>query len=385
MNRVIFCVCLLFILVLWVAPSGIIAQSKPPPFNQVPKSDPNDDERLCVADKKPLANDKYCKYYAGYKINVDTNNAKAEDYRNQMIDLLQVQIDEYYAGYKNGHVKNTKWFQSVLDILGVGLAFTGNIVGGIRTKTVLAATSSAFQAGRNSVNERFDLLKQQILINKMNANRTNQWARIVGRKGDGVSAFGWDSAKAEMQQYFFRGSFEDALDSLVDDTGAQVRESQQNLQHVLSAVSNTELTAKLINFTDYLVPMNKTALQLDAEIAAISPIILALPLGAAKVQKQAEEADLKAKKTALLENYKNILTAIKVGGDFDIIDQKIRGKYPAAVVGLYDTYFGNLKATPPTITADQYDFILTKINAVVGEDAVLNRRFMEILKTHKLP
>lgn len=366
-------------------------------LNKNPKSDPNDDENLCKVSEKPLENDKFCSYYRDYVRNVDDNPAAAAEYRNRMIDLLKVQIDEYYNEHKNGRVKKTKWFQTVLDILGVGLAFTGNIVGGSRSKTVLAATAGAFQAGRNSVNDRFELLQQQILINKMNANRLEQWARIVGLKNSTVSEFSWDNAKGELQQYLFRGSFIDALDSLVQQTGAQVQVQQTNLNNVLKAVTQTALAAKLKNFTGYIRPLNERAIKLDADIAAIALEIasnIALlgvpapaPLPAAILAKQVKKTELQTKKDNLMENYKNIWLAIQVGGDFDVIDQKIRTKFAAAlpVITRYDAFLTNFKNTPAVLTADDYDFVLTKVNAVIGDDDELDKRFLDILNTNKLP
>jgi hypothetical protein len=356
---------------IFIIPSNANAQIGGITSNKM-EENPNDDEKLCNSTNEWATNNSFCNYYSNYKTNVDTNKPKAQEYRNRMIDLLKIQIDDIYNNHKNGRVTHTKWFQTILDILGIGLAFSGNIVGGLRNKTVLAATSGSFQAGRNSVNDRFHLLQQQILINKMSANRLDQWANIVGKKKLGVDEFSWDNAKADLQQYLFRGSFTDALDSLVEQTGAQVQTAQSNLNVVLNAVSQTVLTAKLKNFKEYLVPMNTMASKLDAEI------------------KQTTDADKKSelekKKASLLENYRNICLGIKIGGDFAVLDQKVRTTYGStpSVMTPYDNVFNNIQSNPSVITFADYDFALASINEFAGKETDLNNRFLAILQLYKI-
>lgn len=391
-----------FVLVQMVTPIQINAQGKKPSiFSNNPQSDPNDDEKLCAAGGA-LANDKFCTNFKGYNDNVDTNKPQAIEYRNRMIDLLKYQIDEYYDAHIHGRVVKTKWFQTVLDILGIGLAFSGNIVGGLRSKTVLAATAGSFQAGRNSVNDRFFLLQQQILINKMNSNRLNQWAAIVAKKNDGVNAneYSWDSAKTDLQHYLFLGSFTNALDSLVEQTGAQVQTAQTNLNFVLKAVSQTTLANKITNFTGYIRPMFAMAGKLDSDIAAKQAEVAAAKLAAgiavgaplpvpvppAIAAKIAETTALEAKKTSLLKNYNNIFVALKISGDFAVIDQKLKAKYSAtpAVMTPYNNVFNNLETNPGVITQSDYDLALTSINEFAGEDDEMNKRFLAILDLYKI-
>jgi hypothetical protein len=375
----------------FVFPSELNAQVGGKTLGDKLEDNPNDDEKLCNPNNREKYN-KFCEYYKNYKDSTDTNNVKAAEYRNRMIDLLKVQIDDHYNDHKNGRVTHTKWFQTILDILGVGLAFTGNIVGGLRTKTVLAATSGSFQAGRNSVNDRFHLLQQQILINKMNSNRLDQWAKIIDRKKLDINDFSWDNAKAELQQYLFRGSFTDALDSLVEQTGAQVQISQTNLTNVvLKAVSQNTLAAKLQNFNGYFVPMNSMGKKLDADIevkkAEIQAAKDAKPLVQADIDKKTtEKVELEVKKTNLLENYKNIFTAIVASGDLDDINKQLRAKYSetSTVMTPYDKVFQNLITNPSVITFDDYDKTLASINEFAVKDVEMNKRFLAILQLYKI-
>lgn len=447
MKKLYFSFLLLFAFfsIVTLLPISTSAQDKPSIFNSKPKKDKNDDQILCggiiierdvktgkitrtVSEESTgeLSGEKFCTYYANYEVNLETNPAKAAEWRNRMIDLIRVQIDEYYDGHKNGRTAKTKWFQTVLDILGVGLAFSGNIVGGARSKTVLAATAGAFQAGRNAVNDRFQLLQYQILINKMNSNRIDQWEKIVLLKQKPINEFGWDDAKAELQQYLFRGSFNDALDSLVNDTGSEVTEAEKSLSNTLKAISVDKLNDSLLNFKTYIAPLDAEANKLNAEIAAIdgrvktveteiagydnrinelNAEITAASTDAKKdelrtelqtVEKQKSDAVTKktpiekekaapeAKLKSLLDTYKNIWQSIRATGKFEIIDEKIRNLYSGKVISDYDTFLDTFKTNPSALTTVQYDQTLTKVNRVVSEDTELNKEFLTILKANTL-
>jgi hypothetical protein len=57
-------------------------------FSDNPKSDRNDDTRLCEGEKAPLRNDKYCMYYRGYRTNEEANPNLARIYRNKMLYVI---------------------------------------------------------------------------------------------------------------------------------------------------------------------------------------------------------------------------------------------------------------------------------------------------------
>jgi len=377
-------VCIAALLATLMATSQTAGQSKPAVFSENPKPYANDDTKLCGKPAGLIRDDTYCTLYLKYDENFATYPASAKAYRDRMIDLLKLQIDDFYDAHKSGRTVKTKWFQSFLDVLGIGLALSGNIVGGVRPKTVLAATAGAFQAGRNSVNDRFDLLKQQLLINKMNANRLNQWEAITKKKGLPVSEFGWEAAKAELQQYLFRGTFSDALDSLVDETGAHVDEAKKRVKD-REAISETEYKAKQMNFKDYLVPMDALGRKLDANIKSKKEAVDKLTDKDEKDKIEKELAVLIAKKKALIDNYANVWTSLLSGGYYETIEAKIKaefGDYPA-VIDSYNKAIANIRANPPTAGASDYDNVFTKINAVVAADEKLNKSFLDILKANK--
>jgi hypothetical protein len=355
-------------------------------FADKPKSDPNDDEKLCFGDKAPLKNDKYCEFYRQYKDNETTNPPVAAQYRNKMLYNVREQLDKYYDDYKNGRKVKTRWFQTILDILGIGLAFTGTVAGGERVKTVIGAVSGSFQAGRNSINDRFQLLQQQILINKMNSNRLEKWTEIVDRMDENVTDFPWENARVLLQQYFIRGNFEDALDSLVDETGNEVTDAQEKLDRaVLGATKKGELENKTKNFNDYILPRLSKAKELEAKIKKTEKERDEAATDAIRTQKIAELDSLNNQKTNLLKNYQAIATAIVVSGDFPAIDEKFKKKFANSpnVLQKFNTLTANIKNNS-LLSAEDYDQFYLFISGMVGDDEALNTNFLKILEANKL-
>ncbi len=371
---------ILFVLVQLTNPIKSNGQSI---YSDKPKSYRNDDTNLCASGAE-RETEKFCVYYRGYMASETTNPRLAADYRNKMLYVLKKELDFYYDGYKIGREKKTKWFQSVLDILGIGLAFTGTIVNGERAKTVIGAATGSFLAGRDSVNERFKLLQTKILTNKMDANRLEKWAQIVEFMRKDINGFPWDSAREELQQYAIRGTFEDALNSLVDETGAEVTAANNKLE-ILGKVSADELPNLLRNFEGYILPMKQKSDQLNADIVRVTNEIAALPDGDAKTAKRAELATLNAQKDNLIKNYQTISLAILASGDFATIQDKILNKpgLQQAAKDRITTFLTNLK-NKAAIPVDEYDHFLLRVNGAVGSDATLNTNFLKILEGNKL-
>ncbi len=383
-----FCFALLIIVCFSVYLTSPIQANAQSIFSDKPKSDANDDKRLCVGDKAPLRNDKYCQYYLSYRDSEGTNPTLAAEYRNKMLYVVKEQIDAYYDAHKNGRKVKNKWFQTTLDILGIGAAFAANITNGERAKTVIAASLGGFQAGRNTVNERFQLLQIQILINKMNANRLEQWTEILKNSKKDTKDYPWDAARVDLQQYLFRGTFNDALDSLVNETGAEVAAAEKNLQ-IVGAVPKGEFEVKLKAFETYMLPMQKKLDLLFVDIEKFKKEIDILPDGDAKTTKQKELESLNTQKTNLLTNYQTIWLAIIANGDFATIEEKILSK-PGLSEEAKEKFrnftkkIKNKELLEVTEKVNEYDRNLNKVNDAIGLDESLRTNFLKILDAHKL-
>lgn len=352
-------------------------------YSDNPKSYRKDDTKICGGEEGRI-NEKFCVYYRGYRDNETTNPQQALIYRNNMLYVLKREIDDYYEDYKIGREKKTKWFQTVLDILGIGLAFSGTVVRGERAKTVIGAVTGSFLAGRDSVNERFQLLQVKILTNKMESNRLEKWAEILGFMKRGIDEFPWDSAREHLQQYAFRGTYENALNSLVDETGAEVTAARNEVR-VLGEVKQGVFELKIKNFDDYIKPRKVKADELDNKIEKVQKEIDNASSDDIRTAKTSELETLKTQQTNLLKNYQTIVKAILASGDFAVIEENFRDifKNSPNVLNKFNTLLANIK-NDSLLSAKDYDQFLLFINGIVGEDSALNNNFLTILEANKL-
>jgi hypothetical protein len=103
---------------------------------------------------------------------------------------------------------------------------------GERARGIVGAALSGFQGGRTAFNKNFEVLQTQVLINTMNANRADIFTEIVTSSARPSSDYTWYAAKNDLRRYLFAGTFNNALDTLVDQTGANVQQAEENLRAV---------------------------------------------------------------------------------------------------------------------------------------------------------
>jgi hypothetical protein len=240
--------CLMF---LTSSVSIAFGQKKPGSLNQ---GTTPDDKKLCKVkdDQNDLewTNDdsEFCKFYKIYAKNMDDNPATAQKARNRMIDLVQSQIETYYKARKDNRKTLVANLQMIFDILEIGTAAaTGIIKGTLRAKSVLAQALSGFQAGRTAANRNFEILQTQVLINTMKSNRAKIKTEIATGKSRSVDDYSWYKAKDDLTRLLNAGTFSEALDKLVEDTGTDVARAEAELRIVennlvTGAATETDLT-----------------------------------------------------------------------------------------------------------------------------------------------
>jgi hypothetical protein len=199
-----------------------------------------DDSQICGTQGKGYLNGtQFCALYRSYYINLNAGNlAGAQADRNEMIEIVRGQVDTYYKLRKDGRSTKIRWLQTVLDFLEIGGALAITIMNGERAKTIAGAAIGALQGGRTVVNKNFELLQTQVLINKMNTKRAQIFTEIVQAKDKPVraekasDAYSWYQAKNDLRRYLLAGTFDDALDSLVRESGAEVVAAERKLRVV---------------------------------------------------------------------------------------------------------------------------------------------------------
>jgi hypothetical protein len=225
----------------------LIAQKKP---RSVKLDVDGDDRKIC---REELSGSQFCEFFDTYERNKNGNNIgklEARDARNEMIQLVRGQIDTFYKLRKDSRSSKIRVFQTILDFLRIGGDLAVTIMNGERAKTVVSAVLGGIDNGRTSFNKNFQILQTQVLINKMNANRAEIMTEIVGNLNKPISEYSWYAAKNDLRRYLFAGTFDNALDTLVNESGADVANAEQELRNVERRTIVDEATPQGILQTD---------------------------------------------------------------------------------------------------------------------------------------
>src|SRR5262245_47923835 len=221
---------LLSLVICTFASSFAAAQEKPIEFS------PRLDDKLLCSDGNSFNSTEYCEFWRTYTSNRtksdESSRAAAKDARNELIKYVQGRIDSYYEESTNKKKFNRTLLQTIFDVLEIGAAATIGIIKGEHAKDVLAVTLTGFQAARTSLNKNFDLLQTRIVINKMRENRAQILTRIIANLNKPVSDYSWIEAKNDLRQFFYAGTFNNALDSLAAETGAAAQNAETTLRVV---------------------------------------------------------------------------------------------------------------------------------------------------------
>lgn len=166
------------------------------------------------------------------KVKNPAEQDQAKQLRNRLIGIGRDQIDAVFQDFRRGKRTRTQWLQFILDFIEIGASTAISLTNGERAKTVIGEGLSAFQGSRASLNKRFQLEEQQILSNKMIANRAIVMTRILGRLNNNVVDYSWEMARSDLREYFNAGTIENALDSLSASTGEEAQREQTRLSQL---------------------------------------------------------------------------------------------------------------------------------------------------------
>lgn len=216
------------LLIVTLFSSMLMAQKKPTTL----KLDVDtDDMQLCASGGSSISTSQFCVLFRSYYSNLNSGNfAGAQVDRNEMIEIVRGQVDIFYKQRKDGRSTKIRVFQTILDFLRIGGELAVTIMNGERAKTIVGAALSGLNSGQGAFNKNFQILQTQVLINKMNANRAEIMTEILTRKSLGPRDYSWYGAKNDLRRYLFAGTFDNALDTLVNETGSEVVKAEENLK-----------------------------------------------------------------------------------------------------------------------------------------------------------
>ncbi|MDX6382685.1 MAG: hypothetical protein QOK48_258 [Blastocatellia bacterium] len=152
--------------------------------------------------------------------------------RNRLIYIGVEQIDTVFNEYRKKSRKRNDLLNFLFDFLEIGVSTTIGIINGERAKSVLAEALTGFKGSRTAANKNFHLMETQIIFNKMVTNRSKTLVIIYKKMNEDTVSYPWERARTDLKNYFFAGTFDDALNSLSIDTGAEASEAVKTIQEL---------------------------------------------------------------------------------------------------------------------------------------------------------
>ncbi len=318
--------------------------------------------------------------------------AKARLARNDLINEVVNQSDEYFRVYRKKKTQGNRWFQTIIDLIEIGAAAAIPIVGGVRDKSNIAQGINFIHGSRIKVNENFKLELMGAIFNKAQENMAEKLIPIYQKLDVSDEEFPWSQAKAMLHGYWEAGTIEDALPGVIADTQKTKENAQSRRDEALknANIRRAPTAAEIAAAAKNLALVGKIGSDFDAqqkiieaENAKVAPQV---PDAAAIVAAQAIQA--------------TIIGKVKV--IFGLIDgdpklSALLGQIPdrfgtsPASKGILQGQLADLRAVPgPGNTlADyiKYDSILLKVAKIASEkivdDVTLNDRIQNILGTYQ--
>jgi hypothetical protein len=206
--------------------------------------------------KPPILTDKDISAFDKQRIIELENTAKGNDEnarlaRNRLIGITVEQVDTAFNDFRKKSRKRTDTLSFLFDFLEIGASSAISIVRGERVKTLIGEGLSLFQGSRSAFNKDFRFLERQILFDKMVAKRSEKLTAIYKKLDVDAATYSWEQARAELRDYFFAGTIDEALSSLSRDTGTEATEAIKALEKVTpgqyaTSVTYTKLVADLV-------------------------------------------------------------------------------------------------------------------------------------------
>lgn len=197
----------------------------------------------CVLDKKKVEYDYTNLKYLCRSDAVTNGNETAKRIRNEAIENGIMAVNSVYTDFVDALNTGRATSNFIADIIDLGTGATIGISKGERSLQVLGVTLTAFRGGRKSADLNF--FREQttpILINKMDDNRSTQYASILLKKDKSADEYPMQEAIRDIVDYYNAGTLIKAFTQLSKDTGEKANQSEKRV-----------LSLKNINPEDILI------------------------------------------------------------------------------------------------------------------------------------
>lgn len=162
-----------------------------------------------------------------YYVTVYKDASDKEAVRNQILSDLMTIIDSNYHSYED-NLRNDKSTQEFLaDLATLGLTAAATVSGGEETKTILSAIATGVVGVNTAANkEYFQNNAIQALQLQMRAARSKVETSLIKGMKQSIKDYPLEAGIRDIVQYYYAGSLNDALISLVQNSGSEAKTNQ---------------------------------------------------------------------------------------------------------------------------------------------------------------
>lgn len=184
-------------------------------------------------------------YDAAIKSGTKADLDKAQFYRNELMHLGLLLVDDNYNQFENDLFVKRASTNVAADITELGLAAATGITNGERVKTILAIALTAFKGGRKSIDVNFFRERSTELIAlKMRASRARALEVIYRGLASPVDKYPLGAGLDDLINYLYAGSLNSALLELAQDTGEDAKAARKSTRDFKISSFLTEAQVK---------------------------------------------------------------------------------------------------------------------------------------------
>ena len=165
------------------------------------------------------------------------NETRAVRARNALIFATMTQIDLNYIDWRRNSRRKRVIFQTLMEILKIAADTAAIITNGARPKTIITAASALVTLTRETVDKNLRLAEAQALYNQMDADRAaieiEIRKKVYGTPSTPpltLDQYLFEDALNDIGDYFRAGTWDNALASVVADTGKKKADKELELK-----------------------------------------------------------------------------------------------------------------------------------------------------------
>ena len=180
-----------------------------------------------IATETNKLKDLAAKYDAAILSGTPAELAKAQVYRNELVHIGLVLIDENYNQFENDLFVGRATANVAGDLTELGVTAATGITNGERVKTILAIAVTAFKGGRKSIDINFFRERTtEVIAQKMRDSRSKILQGIYQGLALPVDRYPLGAGLDDLVNYLYAGSINGALLELAQDAGENAKKSK---------------------------------------------------------------------------------------------------------------------------------------------------------------